>query len=218
MNATDHPLLAASLTESLRKLFRHHLSEAPGGRAVLDRLAGQVIALRLEPFGKVVYLCPTDADVQVLTEISGTPNVTISGNLAAFTRAGLGGGREVLKTGNLEITGNAETARQFQALTQALNIDWQRFLSRYLGFRLTGSLLSAFRAGSAWTRSTAQALEADLGEFLHEEARWLPDGSAIDDYCAEVDTLRADTDRLQARIRRLETAHSPLETPGNPAP
>lgn len=209
MSPTAHPLLVASLTESLRKLFRHHLGESPGGRAALKQMAGQVIALRLEPFGKVVYLCPTDADILVLTEISGEPNVTLSGNLAAFTRAGLGGSAASLQTIDLEITGNAETARQFQALSQALNIDWQRFLSRYLGFRLTSSLLSMFRAGSSWTRDAAHALESDLGEFLREESQWLPDDSAIDDFCAEVDTLRADLDRVQARISRLEAAADP---------
>jgi ubiquinone biosynthesis protein UbiJ len=205
LSAPDHPLLAASLTESLRRLIRNHLSSAPAGRAVLEPLAGRVIALRLEPFGKVLYLCPTEADIQMLTEISGVPDVTIAGNLAAFTRAGLGSGhQESLKAANLDVIGDAETARRFQALSQALNIDWQRFLSRYLGFTLTNTVLSVARAGSAWTRDSLNALQEDVSEYLREEKRWLPDRSETDAFCEAVDTLRADADRLQARISRLQ--------------
>ena len=207
MNASHHPLLAASLTESLRTLIRHHLSEAPEGRAMLAGLSGQVIALRLEPFGKSIYLCPTDEDVQILTEISGAPDVTIAGNLAAFAKAGLGGGTaESLKTADLAIIGDAETARQFQALSQALKIDWQRFLSRYLGSRLTAALLGAARSGSEWVRDTLNAAETNVAEYLREQVRWLPDDAAADVWFAEVDTRRADADRLQARIGRLQAA------------
>lgn len=204
MSAPDHPLLAASLTESLRTLIRHHLSEAPEGRTLLERLSGQVIALRLEPFGKLLYLCPTTEDIQILTEISGAPEVTIAGNLAAFVRASFGGTPKSLKTSGLAVIGNAETARQFQALSQALKIDWQRFLSRYLGYRLTGAILAMARAGRDWTRDTLDAAQADIGEYLREETRWLPDSSETDAFHAGVDTLRADADRLQARLDRLE--------------
>ncbi|MDD1649041.1 MAG: SCP2 sterol-binding domain-containing protein, partial [Methylococcaceae bacterium] len=188
MSAIHHPLLAASLTESLRTLIRQHLSETPPeGRSLMERLSGQVIALRLEPFGKLIYLCPTAEDIQILTEISGEPDVTIACNLAAFARASFGGTQESLKASDLEVIGNAETAQQFQALSQALKIDWQRFLSRYLGYRLTGSILALARAGREWTRDSLDAAQADIAVFLREETRWLPDSSETDAFHAEVD-------------------------------
>ena len=205
MSAPAHPLLTAGLTESLRALLRQHLAAAPDGPVALAGLAGQVIALQLEPFGKMLYLCPTNEDIQLLTEISGTPDVTLAGNLAAFIRAGLATDSAAsLRASGLRITGDAETARRLQTLSQALNIDWQRFLSRYLGSGLTHSLLSVLQSGDAWARETLHSLHADAGEYLREEVRWLPDGAETDRFHAEVDRLRADSDRLTARIEQLQ--------------
>ena len=216
MSLEERTLLAANVTSRvLRTLTRHHLAESVEGLAALRNLAGQVIALRLEPFGKTLFLCPTDEDIQVFTEISGTPNVTIDGNLAAFTRAGLANGsQENLKASGLKISGNAESARQFQALSQALRIDWQRLFSRLLGANLASSLLAVTDAGKHWARGTMTALQSDISEYLREEARWLPDRSQTGALLSEIDQLRSDMDRLTARISRLT---STLNTPRLPS-
>jgi ubiquinone biosynthesis protein UbiJ len=205
LSLEERTLLAANVTSRvLRTLTRHHLAESVEGLAALRNLAGQVIALRLEPFGKTLFLCPTDEDIQVFTEISGTPNVTIAGNLAAFTRAGLANGsQENLKASGLKISGNAESARQFQALSQALRIDWQHLFSRLLGANLASSLLAVTDAGKHWARGTMAALQSDVSEYLREEARWLPDRSQTDALLCEIDQLRSYMDRLTARISRL---------------
>ena len=205
MSLEERTLLAANVTTRvLRTLTRHHLAESVDGLAALRNLAGQVIALRLEPFGKTLFLCPTDEDIQVFTEISGTPDVTIAGNLAAFTRAGLANGsQENLKASGLKISGNAESARQFQALSQALRIDWQHLFSRLLGANLASSLLAVTDAGKHWARGTMAALQSDVSEYLREEARWLPDRSQTDALLCEIDQLRSYMDRLTARISRL---------------
>jgi ubiquinone biosynthesis protein UbiJ len=205
LSLEERTLLAANVTtRALRTLTRHHLAESVDGLAALRNLAGQVIALRLEPFGKTLFLCPTDEDIQVFTEISGTPDVTIAGNLAAFTRAGLANGsQENLKASGLKICGNAESARQFQALGQSLRIDWQRLFSRLLGANLASSLLAVTDAGKHWARGTMAALQSDVSEYLREEARWLPDRSQTDALLSEIDQVRSDMDRLTARISRL---------------
>jgi ubiquinone biosynthesis protein UbiJ len=205
LSLEERTLLAANVTTRvLRTLTRHHLAESVDGLAALRNLAGQVIALRLEPFGKTLFLCPTDEDIQVFTEISGTPDVTIAGNLAAFTRAGLANGsQENLKASGLKISGNAESARQFQALSQALRIDWQHLFSRLLGANLASSLLAVTDAGKHWARGTMAALQSDVSEYLREEARWLPDRSQTDALLCEIDQLRSYMDRLTARISRL---------------
>ena len=201
----DHLLLAAGFTEGLRRLLRSHLSAYPEARETLPRLAGQVIALHLEPYGRTFFFCPTDQDIQVLTEISGQPDARIAGTLSAFAQVGLAAGRSSsLEAAGLKLSGNAETAREFQALMQALKIDLARFLSPYLGRNLAESLVGLAQAGAAWTLDTLLALQSDVSEYLREETRVLPDGTEIDAFYAEVDRLRADADRLAARMARLE--------------
>ena len=210
----DHLFLAAGFTEGLRRLLRSHLSAYPEARETLSGLAGQVIALHLEPYGTTFFICPTDQDIQVLTEISGQPDATIIGTLSAFAQAGLAaGGSSSLKAAGLKLSGNAETAREFQALMQAMKIDWPRFLSRYLGRNLAESVVGLARAGVAWTQDTVLALQSDVSEYLREETRLLPDGAETDAFHAEVDRLRADADRLAARMARLEAA---LQAPADP--
>ena len=203
----DHLVLAAGFTEGLRRLLGSHLSAYPEAREKLSTLAGQVIALHLEPHGRTLFVCPTDHDIQVLTEISGQPDATIIGTLSAFAQAGLAaGGSSSLKAAGLKLSGNADTAQEFQALMQALKIDWARFLSPYLGRNLAESLVGLARTGAAWTRDTLLALQSDVSEYLREETRVLPDGKETDAFHAEVDRLRADADRLAARMARLEAA------------
>jgi len=201
-----HPLLAASLSESLRTLIRHHLTDSPEGREALQRLAGQIIALRLLPFDRALYLCPTGEDIQFMTEISGTPDVIITGHLPAFLEAArASASKETLKSSELSIEGSLQTAQDVQHLSRALNIDWQRFLARYLGYRVAGSVLSTLRSGREHVRESFLALETDLSEYLREEVRLLPQKHHTETLFAEIDTLRADTDRLKARLERLES-------------
>ncbi|NBT45770.1 MAG: hypothetical protein EBT06_12840 [Gammaproteobacteria bacterium] len=201
-----HPLLAASLSESLRTLIRHHLTDSPEGREALQRLAGQIIALRLLPFDRVLYLCPTGEDIQFMTEISGTPDVIITGHLPAFLEAArASASKETLKSSELSIEGSLQTAQDVQHLSRVLNIDWQRFLARYLGYRVAGSVLSTLRSGREHVRESFLALETDLSEYLREEVRLLPQKHHTETLFAEIDTLRADTDRLKARLERLES-------------
>ncbi len=218
--SANHPLLAAGITESLRALLRSHLSSAPRALAELQGLSGHVIELRLEPLGKCIYLCPTDLDIQILTEISGEPDVTISGNLGSYLRAMRSDSTAGLKASGLLISGNTDVAQAFQCLTRALPIDWPRFLSRFLGARLSGLLLDFGRSGATWTQDTLQALESDVSEYLREETRWLPDETETDSFHDAVDRLRDDVERLTSRVDRLRSApgqDTPAPAPVSPA-
>lgn len=202
--SANHPLLAAGITESLRALLRSHLSSTPHALAELRDLSGHLIVLRLEPLGKCIYLCPTDLDIQILTEVSGDADVTISGNFGSYLRAIRNDSTTGLKASGLLISGNTDVAQSFQRLARALPIDWPRFLSRFLGARLSGLLLDFGRSGSAWTHDTLQALESDVSEYLREETRWLPDETETELFHGAVDRLRDDLERLTARVDRLQ--------------
>lgn len=207
-----YPLLAGVLAGTLETAIGRYLALDPNARDLLTPMAGKLIGLQFEPIGATLYLCPTERGVQVLTEASTPPDVTLSGSVGAFARLGLGGAAEdSLFAGEIVMDGDHNLARRFQALFRKLDIDWQGHLARLTGDRLAALSLDFLRSGADWTRDSVATFGTNLAEFWQEESRELPAPPETEAFYAEVDTLRADRDRLEARIQRLETllAHPP---------
>lgn len=203
----SHPILAGVLGQTLEAACTRYLALDPHSTELLRPLAGKLIALHVRPFGGAMYLCPTDTGLQVQYEISGPPDASLSGSLPAFARLGLGGeARASLASGEIEIEGDMETARRFQALFAKLDIDWEALLARYTGSGIAGVAANLVRSGLAWTRDSADSLRTDLAEYWQEESRELPARSEIEGFHAGVDRLRHDVARLEARVQRLESA------------
>lgn len=203
--ANSSPLLVAGLTAGLQSALAHALAVSANGPELLTRVAGRVIALQLRPSGATLYLCPTDRDVLLLTDINGEADVTIAGSPQALIGMGLvGKGSGQPSVGSIEIIGDTEVARRAQALFRELDIDWIALLARHTGPAIARKLGSLVQTGNGWIQDTARAFRADLTEFLQEEALLLPTPDETDDFLAMVDTLRADHDRLSVRIARLE--------------
>jgi ubiquinone biosynthesis protein UbiJ len=195
------------LSTTLEKSLNHYLGLSREAPVILSRLSGQVIALEIRPFSQKIFLCPNESSIQVLTEISGEPDVTIRGTPTALTRMGLGGVWEKsLAPGEIEILGKADTAHRLQALLRDLKIDWHPVLNSLTGSNSAATtLLDLLRSGSQWTRNTLDALQTDLSGYLREERHWLPCAPETDRFFTDVDTLRDQQERLKARIQRLET-------------
>jgi ubiquinone biosynthesis protein UbiJ len=210
-----HPVLAGFLAEALERAVVHYMSLDPRSRELLAPIAGKVIELKPRPFDVSIYFCPTDTSVQVLSDFGGQPDVTLAGSIPAFTRLRLGESpRQLLSSGDIEIDGDMETARRFQALFEKLNVDFEAQLAQYTGRAFASSCFGLVRSGLGWTRNTLNTLRLDLAEYWQEESRELPAQAEADAFYAEVDRLRADFDRLEARIERLR--RSPQASPSRP--
>lgn len=204
------PLFAVLLADFLEKSWSRWLALAGNGPELLAPLAGKVIAIRLWPHGGALYFCPTATGMQVLGEFSGAPDVILAGTPSALFRQRLGGAaRGTLQPGEIEISGDSDTARRFQNLLDLLAIDWERHLARYTGRGIAASVVELIRRSGAAGRAGAAALGTDLAEFWQEETRELPARPEAEAFLDAVDTLRADADRLEARIQRLEAARHP---------
>jgi ubiquinone biosynthesis protein UbiJ len=209
----------AGLTAGLQSALGHYLAASANGPELLGRVAGRVIAVQLRPSGATLYLCPTDRDVLLLTEINGEADVTIAGSPQALIGMGLGGKESRLPSGgSIEVIGDTDVARRVQALFRELDIDWIALLARHTGPAIARKLGGLAHAGNGWIQDTARALRADLTEFLQEEALVLPTSDETDGFLTLVDTLRADHDRLSLRIARLEQSLMPALTPPSQIP
>lgn len=205
MSAAKAPWIDG-LIDPIERLIKSHLAEAKGATAALAPLIGKVILLDFTPPGREIYLCPGPQEIQILTSLSGTPDLIIRGSPLTFLKAAMSLSEEAaIRHSGLTLEGDLQLARALTQLSQVLNIDWQRVLSRTLGERLAREALEGLRAGRHWLQKGASSLESDLGDYLREESRWCPDALEVERFLTAVDQLRDETERLEARLQRLES-------------
>ena len=196
------PLLIAALETALNR----YMALDNNKEDLLIPLKGKVIALTVQPFNETLYLCPSSDSIQIIDQIPGQPDTTISGSAWALGLMGISAKpmRSVF-SGEIKIEGDIQTGKQFQAMFKKLDIDLEGLLAQYTGHDIASKLSQFFRSGQEWGKETIETFKLNTAEFLQEETRDLPAKAEIDIFYHDVDDLRTATDRLQARIARLSS-------------
>lgn len=171
----------------------------------LDRvraISGRVIAIDLLGLDQTVYVLPQGRSLRLRSEHAGEVHVRIRGTPLAL----LGMARERDRgavAGDVEIIGDLALGRHLQALVASVDIDWEEWLSGYVGDVAAHQFGNLGRALSGWMRQTQATLELDLAEYLRYELQLVAEGRDIRAFVDGVDVLVSDVDRLEARLRRL---------------
>ena len=181
----------------------------------LDRLAelsGKVLSLEFINTGLVLFIIPDTDGVRLDTEYPGEADVAIRGspvNLVAYLMSSSGKGEGF--TGRLEIIGDVGLAQDFQSIIKEADLDWEEFLSRWLGDTLAHKMGNMARSTINFARNTKRTLELDVSEYLRYEKEILPEQSEVDEYITAIDELRNDTERLKLRVNKLTRATQEME-------
>lgn len=192
--------------ESLESSINALLKLDPVACKRLARHHGRIIGIHLRGPEITLYFIPDQQGcLQLFGHIEGEPDALLSGSPLDLLRSGdKEQGSRQLFAGRVTISGDTGLAHDFGATLGGLDIDGEEQLSRFTGDILAHQIGNAARKAAHWAMSTGSRLEADLGEYLTEEARLLPHPLEVEDFISQVDTLREDTDRLEARIRILK--------------
>jgi len=195
------PLLIGALETALNQ----YLSLDQDSGYFLAPLDGKVIAVTVQPFDEIIYLCPTTDSIQCLDQFPGQADTRLSGSIWALGLMGLSSTpmRSVF-SGEVTIEGDMQTGRKFQELFAKLDIDLEEKLSQFTGDIIAHKVANFFRAGQSWSKESIETFRLNAKEFLEEETRDLPSAPEADIYYAQVDELRTDFDRLQSRVERLK--------------
>ena len=199
--------MTASIIKKFEALVNRTLKLDPETLACLAELSGKVLSLEFINTGLVLYIKPGAGGVLFDTDYSGDVNVAIRGtpvNLAAYLMSASGKGEGF--TGRLEIIGDVGLAQDFQTIIKRVDLDWEEFISRWLGDTLAHKMGNIIRSTISLARNTKRTLELDISEYLRYEKEVLPEQSEVDEYIAAIDELRNDTERLQVRVNKLARA------------
>ena len=194
--------LEAALRPITNVLNRNIRAITPA-RDLCMTLDGTVVAIRVRDTALAAYFIVHEDLLELTTESVHDPDVIISGSLVTLARMAGQSGESAIRDGSLDLSGDAETAHDFQRLLDLAKPDFEEELSGVVGDIAAHRLGSFARSLAQWGREARSTMGANIREYLQEESRETPSRYEVDRFAKDVSTLRDDVERIEARLNLL---------------
>jgi ubiquinone biosynthesis protein UbiJ len=196
---TPEPLL-----RPLESLLNRNIAGSSRARALLAAVAGKSLEIRVATTPFRVRIEATADRITIAAGSDAPADATIEGTPLSLARLAAPDAAQVFRSGNLQITGDAEIAQGFQKLFAAAQPDLEEELSRVTGDAFAHHLASLAHSALRFGLKARDTFAQNVAEYLTEEGRDVPARSEVDEFLAGVDAVREATDRLEARLGLLE--------------
>ena len=197
--------LDQALTASIESALNRYLSLDPDALTRFSSLEGKIIAIEIKGINKTLSLFPSADGFMVLTDYDGDADAIISGTPVALAKMGVTKEpKDLLFSGEIEITGDTGLANRFNQLLSQLDIDWEEILAQNIGDIAAHKIGNLFRDSSQWIKRSVNSVCLDSGEYLQEEAKLSPPNAEIRKFIRQVDEVREAADRLKVRVDILK--------------
>lgn len=133
------------------------------------------------------------ADCVIKTSLDGLQKLSDAAQITAMIRQG-----------QLDLEGDLHVAQGFSGLLMDNDIDWQEWLSEYLGDAMTFKLSQAIKNQRTYWVRKKRDLDYTAQSALVDELRVTPDRIEVERFVADVDQLNAQTERLTLEIQKLK--------------
>ncbi len=191
----------------IASLLNRNIAESTPARELCQKLSAKVVAIRVRNTALAAYFVVNDEALDLVTSSEDEPDVVITGSIITLARMAGQSGEAAIRDGSLDLTGDAETAKEFQQLLAFAQPDVEEELSGIVGDVTAHRLGEIARGVGRWGRDARSTMGANLREYLQEESRDAPSRYEVDAFSSNVSTLRDDVDRVEARLNRLLKDH-----------
>lgn len=193
-----------SLLRPVASVINRNIRATTPARELCEKLAGKIIAIRVRNTALTAWFIVHEDRLELALDTDEEPDVMISGSLLTLARMTGAPGTSELRTGALELAGDAHVASDFQRLLNYAKPDLEEELSAFVGDVAAHRIGEIARGIGQWGRDARETMGANIRDYLQEESRDLPTRYEVERFAGEVGVLRDDVDRLEARLRRLE--------------
>ncbi len=202
-------LLAVMLETAINRVLA--LDENTPSR--LQRLDGRILRLDLDGAGISLFFIFSALRVHVSIDSDDEPDTVISGSpIALFSMAvPEGDGSWGSPDSRVNISGDANLARDLERLFSRLDPDWESTLSRLFGDVWGHQLAAGIRSGSEQAKQAAGNAAEMVSEFLKRDTGPLVPSADIKTFANAVDETRDAVERLEANLRIRQEAQQSEE-------
>jgi ubiquinone biosynthesis accessory factor UbiJ len=196
----------APLAGALEVALNRYLRIEPDAEAAISKLNGKRIAVVLTPINWQLLFEVLPSGVRVAAdETEPAPHVTLTGSpVTLMARAAEMARGAAFSAQGLQVSGEAETLRQFAAAVDLVGADVEEWLAPWLGDVIAHRAAGALRSLFAFGQRAFSELGSNAAEYLQEETYDLARRVDVDEWMESVELLRDGVDRFEARLQRVE--------------
>ena len=206
VNRKPNPLLSR-LGRALEAAINRGLALDPGTREQLAKLDGRRIGVELKPLDLALAITVDGDRLRVGPHWQVERDLNLRASPASLLAFALRRGDDsVLPPGKVDISGDAELARQLETVMRDFRPDIEEAFAQTFGDVFGVPIARVITGAFAWTRDSAKSFALDTAEFLRDETGDLVATPEAEPFYDDVDALSERTDRLEARIKRVEQA------------
>jgi ubiquinone biosynthesis protein UbiJ len=194
-----------ALLRPVADVLNRNIAEITPARAIAAELKDTTIAIRVRDTAFSAYFVFDDEVLALRSEYSEEPDVLITGSILSLARMLQGSADAAIRSGDVDMTGDAASAQRFQKLLGLVRPDVEEELSRVVGDVAAHRIAAAARGVGKWARDAGKTMGGNIREYLQEESRDVPTRYEVERFSQQVGTLRDDVERIAARLSRLES-------------
>ena len=171
-------------------------TEQPGARIRMVIESGSV---RLSAMDSESYALPVDA--------------TIHGPTTSLLQQAFTDSSQLALAGNdVKLSGDVQLVQDLFSVLKSLDLDWQDYLSPFLGDQLTHQIGVGIEQSRAWAEDSGKRMRSSLDNYLKQEIRTFPSSQQLDSFSNDLDQLKLRIDRFGARLEKLKARLEARET------
>lgn len=188
------------------KSLNRYLDCDPESARQLASIEHKIITIHLRELEKSMTLQVEELRLQACQPDDVPADVTINISLKVLPDFFLGVDQtQLMKSGGIEINGDAHIASVLQNTFKAIEIEWEEILSNYVGDTVAHQVGLGVRKITELLAEKKATVQLDVRDYLQDNAQVVPTREEVDEFINEVDKVRAHIDRLEARVNRLKT-------------
>lgn len=199
----DLPFSAAAL-RPIELLINRGIGLSSTAQAMAAALDGKALDVRLDGTPLALRLTARDGQLRLSGIGEGSAAATLAGSPLAMLRLLGGDPQQLIREGEVRMTGDTDVANQFRDLLHMARPDLEDELAKLVGDPLAHQFGTLARGFADFGLRTAESVSRSFGEYFTEERRTLPTRTEAQEFFRDVDRVTNDVERAEARVARLQ--------------
>jgi ubiquinone biosynthesis protein UbiJ len=191
----------AAILATIETRLNARLADSVTAKAMLAKLSGKAFALKLNGPNLRIVCVATPRELQLFSDAVRPAAAEISGTPMNLLRLLTNEPQAVIRQGHVELSGDTDTAEQFQALLEFIKPELEEELAGIVGDSAARQLSLVAQDLQSWFKGVRRSVERSTGEYLREESGQLPTAPEMAEFIAGVDELALAVDRAAARLQ-----------------